>query len=127
MKLLADENVPGALVAALRNAGHDIVWARVETPGVADPAILDRARREERTLVTFDKDFGELAFRSRLPAACGIILVRLTIRSAGAVARIVTSALAMRTDWVGHFSVVEEDRVRMTPLPGPEDRPIRSP
>ncbi len=68
-----------------------------------------------------------MAFRSRLPAACGIILVRLTIRSAGAVARIVTSALAMRTDWVGHFSVVEEDRVRMTPLPGPEDRPIRSP
>ena len=99
---------------------------RIESPGAPDQAILGRARREERTLVTFDKDFGELAFRSRLPAACGIILLRLTIHSAGAISRLVTSALATRTDWVGCFSVFEEGRVRMTPLPPAEDRPNRT-
>ncbi len=28
------------------------------------------------------------------------------------------AALETRADWAGHFAVVEEHRVRMTPLPG---------
>ncbi|MGV2389743.1 MAG UNVERIFIED_CONTAM: hypothetical protein LVR29_20310 [Microcystis novacekii LVE1205-3] len=31
--------------------------------------------------MTFDKDFGELAFRSRLPASVGIILFRIRVPS----------------------------------------------
>ena len=45
---------------------------------VADDAILARAQTEERIVVTHDKDFGELAFRSQLPASSGVILLRLS-------------------------------------------------
>ena len=62
---------------------------------------------------TFDKDFGELAFRSKLPAGTGIILFRLKASSSKVIAEKVTTAISLRDDWVGHFSVIEEDKIRM--------------
>ena len=44
---------------------------------VQDDVILSRAQAEQRVVVTHDKDFGELAFRARLPASCGVVLFRL--------------------------------------------------
>jgi Domain of unknown function (DUF5615) len=35
MRLLADENFPLPAVAALRQAGHDVTWARTDTPAWA--------------------------------------------------------------------------------------------
>lgn len=74
---------------------------------------LSRAQAEDRILLTFDKDFGELAFRTKLPAASGIILFRITAPSSAVVAQKVVAAIALRDDWAGHFSVVEDDKVRM--------------
>ena len=87
MRLLANENFPGDAVTALREAGHDVAWVRTDAPGSNDQGVLARAQAEDRILVTFDKDFGELAFRTRLPATSGIILFRITSPSADAVAR----------------------------------------
>jgi hypothetical protein len=72
---------------------------------------------EDRVLVTFDKDFGQLAFHAGLPATCGVIPLRLSLTDLGAAAALVTRTLAGRTDWAGHFSVVSDRRVRMRPLP----------
>ena len=62
MRLLANENFPGPAVDALRAAGHDVLWARLDMPGADDPTILGRAQHEQRIVLTFDKDFGDLAF-----------------------------------------------------------------
>lgn len=104
-------------VAALRGCGHDVAWIRTESPGSRDEEILARTVSEERILITFDKDFGELAFRKRLPAPCGIILFRVPMLSSTHVARMVVRAVALRDDWAGHFAVVEESRIRMRALP----------
>jgi predicted nuclease of predicted toxin-antitoxin system len=104
-------------VVTLRRAGHDVVWIRTDAPGSTDEDVLRRAQGESRLLVTFDKDFGELAFRAGLPAAAGVVLFRITARSSTDVARIALAVLDSRTDWEGHFSVVEDRRIRMTPLP----------
>jgi len=117
MRILADENFPRDAVTALRARGHDIVWVRSDAPGSSDPQVLARAQAEERILVTFDKDFGELAFRSGLPASSGIVLFRISVPSSLYVAQVAVAALESRTDWAGHFAVIEDDRIRMTPLP----------
>jgi predicted nuclease of predicted toxin-antitoxin system len=57
MRFLANENFPGPAVAALRSAGNDVVWVRTAAPGATDPEVLAWAAREERILITFDKDF----------------------------------------------------------------------
>jgi predicted nuclease of predicted toxin-antitoxin system len=118
MRILANENFPGDAVAALRARGHDVAWVRTDAPGSSDPQVLARAQAEDRVLVTFDKDFGELAFRSELPATSGVVLFRISAPSSSHVARVAVAALESRTNWVGHFAVIEDDRIRMTPLPG---------
>ncbi len=117
MRILADENFPGDAVTALRERGHDVLWVRTDTPGISDRDVLARAQAEDRIVITFDKDFGELAFRRGLPATRGVILFRLAAPSPASVARLAAAALEARTDWAGHFSVIEVDRIRMTPLP----------
>ena len=77
MRLLANENIPGDTLAALRAEGHDVIWIRTEYPGATDQEVLQLAQTENRVLLTMDKDFGELAFRSRLPSQCGVILFRI--------------------------------------------------
>lgn len=117
MRLLANENFPARAVAALRDAGHDVVWIRTDAPGSVDEVILQRAQTEDRILLTFDKDFGELAFRHALPASSGVILFRISPYSPEHVALMAVTVLSIRDDYAGHFSVIENDRVRMTPLP----------
>lgn len=73
MRFLADENFPRAAVEALAATGHDVVSIAAVHPGASDAEVLIRAVREQRILLTFDKDFGELALRSQMPAGSGIV------------------------------------------------------
>jgi len=68
MRFLANENVPLDAIVSLREKGHDVIWIRIDVPGSCDEDILSRAVAEERIVITFDKDFGELAFHSCLPS-----------------------------------------------------------
>jgi len=117
MRILANENFPGEAVSALRQRGHDVIWIRTDAPGSSDRDVLHRAADDNRILVTLDKDFGELAFRAGLPAPSGVILFRIAPVSVSVVAQTAVAALEARDDWAGYFSVVEENRIRMTPLP----------
>jgi predicted nuclease of predicted toxin-antitoxin system len=114
---MANENVPGDTVAALRRHGHDVSWIRSDAPGSTDHELMQRATAEDRLILTMDKDFGELAFRYRLPASAGIVLLRIRAGAPSGLTRIAVAALDSRDDWIGHFSVIENDRIRMTPLP----------
>jgi predicted nuclease of predicted toxin-antitoxin system len=117
VRVLADENMPGEVVNALRERGHDIAWVRTEMPGSTDRIVLERAQSEKRLLLTFDKDFGELAFRFGLPVDSGVVLFRITMSSPADVAAKAAAVLESRDDWAAHFSVVQDDRVRMIPIP----------
>ena len=117
MRILANENVPGEAVGALRSRGHDVAWVLEVDPGALDDAVVQRARDEDRVIITFDKDFGELAFRARLPSSTGIIMFRLALSSPEHVTETIVAALQARDDWTGHFTVIEEGRIRMTLLP----------
>jgi len=116
MRILANENFPRRGVEALRESGHDVWWARTDAPGLSDVEILARAQHEQRIVATFDKDFGELAFRHGLPAECGIVLFRIALPSPELAAKKIVAAFESRSDWPGHFSVIEEGQVRMRPL-----------
>jgi hypothetical protein len=115
---LADVNVPGlAAVTSLGRRGYDVAWMLTDGPRTPDRLVLERAQRENRVLLTFDKNFGELAFLHRLPASSAVILIRaLPAGGPLSVGRMVDT-LASRDAWRGHFSVIDADSLRMTPLP----------
>src|SRR5207249_6062236 len=43
MRIMANENVPGPVVAALRSAGHDVAWGKETLPEAKDREVLARA------------------------------------------------------------------------------------
>jgi|WetSurMetagenome_2_1015567.scaffolds.fasta_scaffold98517_2 predicted nuclease of predicted toxin-antitoxin system len=116
LRILADENIPGEAIDTLRHLGIDVIWVRTFSPGSSDQAILQQAQAENRLVITFDKDFGELAFHRGLPALSGIILFRISTPGPTYTTSLMVAALQSRSDWAGYFSVVENDRIRMTPL-----------
>ncbi|MDD1521422.1 MULTISPECIES: DUF5615 family PIN-like protein [Bradyrhizobium] len=115
-RFLADENFPGSAVDAVRASGHDVIWIRASAPGSSDREVLAQASHEQRILITFDKDFGELAKASSLPTACGIVLLRIPPPAPGRIGKVLADLILARDDWAGHFSVIEPGRVRMRPL-----------
>ena len=120
MRIIANENVGGPVVETLRESGHDVVWVKETMRGARDEEVLARAQSERRLVVTLDKDFGELAFRIGLPAACGIVLFRLSGQTPEPDNAQMVAALESRSDWAGHFATVTDTRIRLRPLdPGP--------
>lgn len=113
MRILANENVSGAIIRRLRAGGHDVPSTKESMRGQTDRAVLERAQKEERLVLTHDKDFGELPFGWGLPASSGVILLRLTGANAEIDCRRAIAAIESRTDWVGHFSVITDNRIRM--------------
>ena len=116
LRFLADENFPGDVVEAITDFGYNTSWIRRDAPGISDDVVLKMAMEEKRVLITFDKDFGELAFKQGLPASCGIILFRIPLLSPESAVEFIARVLKSRDDWRGHFSVVEINRVRMRPI-----------
>ena len=117
MRLCANENISEDCVVKLRQKGHDVLWIRESAPGSPDADVLACAHRENRLLITFDKDFGQLVFQQGARASHGVILFRISQISAAVAAERVSAALGLRDDWSGHFSVVDDFGIRMRPLP----------
>lgn len=80
MKVLLDSCVSSSLRPPLQVAGHDVVWTGDWLKDPGDKQILDFAYREQRIVITLDKDFGTLAIRDGQPHAGIIRLVNLSLR-----------------------------------------------
>jgi len=80
MKFLLDACVWGGASNELQSAGHNVIWAGEWPDDPGDDEILERAHREDRILVTLDKDFGELAVFYGKPHSGIIRLVNIGAR-----------------------------------------------
>ena len=76
LQFLVDESTGIAVIRFLRDFGYDVLAVAEAMPKAEDLDILARAVSERRILVTNDKDFGELVYRSG-QAHHGVLLLRL--------------------------------------------------
>ena len=119
MELLANENVPLGTVHLLRQAGYAVSSMSEEAPGLADAAVLARARAAGQVVITFDRDYGELIYRDGLPAPAGVLYCRFPLRTpAEAAGRLLHILGDPAIPIVGSFVVIERDQVRVRRLPG---------
>jgi predicted nuclease of predicted toxin-antitoxin system len=103
MRLLADENIPFMAIELLRRKGHDVLAIAESTPSICDENVMLFGENEGRILLTFDKDFGELAYSSKPRPSRGIILFRILLLSADYTAKMIAEVLDTRCYWPGHF------------------------
>jgi predicted nuclease of predicted toxin-antitoxin system len=119
MNLLADENVERIVVTWLRAEGHDVRWAAEGLTSTDDEILVDIARGEHRIIVTYDLDFGHVAYRERIVCE-GVVLLRCKGLNKW-------ERLTWLQSWwpeierqaVGHFIVVSNTRLRVRSLPTP--------
>ena len=69
MRFLVDRCAGRRLAEWLRDAGHDIIEARLLGPDPGDRALLELAAADNRILVTIDTDLGELIHLHGIPHA----------------------------------------------------------
>ena len=114
MKLVLDSCVWGGAMALLIAEGHDVCWVgdRAEDPG--DVAILNETFRDERILITLDKDFGDLAILWGAPHRGIMRLVNIPARQQG---RVAAHVLALHGSELlsGAIATVESSQIRIRP------------
>ena len=117
MRFVADESCPGPVVRELIEVGHDVVVIAQVSQGATDEEVLDRALKDNRVLITEDRDFGELVYAQRRSSA-GVILLRFhnSVRRTKA-ATVVQAVSEMGPRLQGAFTVVEPGRVRISTRP----------
>jgi hypothetical protein len=113
MRFLADENFPRPALESLRKAGWDVFSVAESCPGISDDEVIVLSADQERVLLTFDKDFGELVFRDGRSAASGVVLFRITPESPGDAAGVALALADSQPDLAGTFCVVTRDRIRV--------------
>ena len=113
MHFVVDESTGTAVAEYLRSLGHDVLAVAEAMPQADDPAILARALSEGRIIITNDKDFGELIFRSG-QAHHGVLLLRLHDETPTNRVRVIKSVLEQYSDRLaGCFTVATEGLVRI--------------
>ena len=76
LKFLVDESSGKKLFIFLLDKGFDVKFVTEIMPQASDKDVLQFAEKEDRVLITNDKDFGELIFRLGRPSS-GIVFLRL--------------------------------------------------
>jgi predicted nuclease of predicted toxin-antitoxin system len=115
--LLADENVPALLVAALRGAGVQVEAVAETMPAVSDQVVIAHAVAQGCWLLTFDRDYGELVFARAAAAPPSIVYVRQQPRLPADLARDVMALLDRPDFATGHLVVMSDRKMRRRALP----------
>lgn len=113
MKFLLDVCIASrTLRRTLAEAGYDVLSASAGYAEATDEDLLDMAYKQDRALVTRDKDFGKLIFARRLPHPCVIRLAGLSVsEEAEAIVDLIENESAAVRDRA--IIVVMGDRVRI--------------
>lgn len=112
MRFLVDECVGPSTAIWLREQGHDVVSVYEDARGITDNQIFLKTLKENRILITLDKDFGEKISREQHPHK-GVILLRLNDERSQNKMNVLRRLLIQYSDKLkDNFVVVTETTVR---------------
>ena len=77
-KFLANENIPLATIFRLRKEAFDVSSIGLDAPSITDEEVLQIAINENRTIITFDRDYGKLVYKYGFRPPAGVICLRMT-------------------------------------------------
>jgi len=117
LNFLADESCDFRIVRVLRQAGHDVIAICEFAKRMEDSNVIDLSMRDDRVLITEDKDFGQLVY-AHGHASRGVILIRYPAVLRKRLSRDVVKLVEQRKERLREsFVVMEPGCVRVTRLP----------
>jgi predicted nuclease of predicted toxin-antitoxin system len=118
MKFLANENIPKTTVQFLRGKGLDIEWIGEEYQGIKDTEVIHYAIEQGRTIITFDRDYGELIFKDGYVVPSGVIYLRTDIIDPVKISEIVLNLIDSELYQIeGNFTVADGETIRQRRIP----------
>lgn len=115
--LLANENFPLPSVVLLRERGYDIFAVAETARSISDQQVLSVAVAENRWILTFDRDYGELIYAREAPVPPAVLYMRLASYRPEEPGHLLIEMLENSSQFHGYFVVVEKDGWRKRPLP----------
>lgn len=113
MKFLANENVPFSSIIYLKSKGHDIKAIGIDDPSISDEQVMNIAINENRTIITYDSDYGELIFRYNYKPKAGVIFIRVQPIEPLETAKIIEDLLSKRNISFEHtLTVIDTNSIR---------------
>ena len=113
MKFLANENFPQRSVLYLKSKEFDICSIGTDNPSITDHAVMTIAIKEERTILTFDRDYGELIFRYNYKPPRGVIYLRLDEYKADEPGKIIEELInKMEFNFDNALTVLDKNGIR---------------
>ena len=113
MKLLANENFPIKSILYLRTKGFDIASIGADNPSIQDRAVRTSAIAEERTILTFDRDYGELIFKYNYKPKKRVIYLRLDEYRPDEPGKIIEALLGKKEfDFDNALTVLDKNGIR---------------
>ena len=119
MRFLADAGISPRTVEFLRQRGHDAVHVReLAMQRAADRRLTEKARADERIVLTFDLDFGEILALGVVDRP-SVVIFRLEDERAVSVNRRLEAVLSEQSKALEHAALilVEDARYRVRLLP----------
>ncbi len=112
-KFLANENIPLATIFRLRKEGFDISSISLDAPSITDSEVMRIAADENRTIITFDRDYGELIYKYGFRPPAGVIYLRMQNYQPEEPAELLLKLLNdQNLEFAGLFTVADEKSVR---------------
>lgn len=113
MKFIVDESTGKRAAVFLDKQGYDTVFVGDEFEGISDTEIMNKARTENRIIVTNDKDFGELAVKEKKSSE-GIILLRLKIETPNQKIKVLGKILDNHKQRIqGNLLIAKEEKIKI--------------
>lgn len=109
---LADENFPKASFEYLKGLGYDIKSILLDNASISDEEVIKISLKEDRIIVTFDSDFGELIFKTGYRPV-GVIFFRWKAFRPMDPGKYIKEIIEEgNIELKGNFTVIDENQIR---------------
>ncbi len=116
MKFFSQKNIPVASVQQLQSLGIDITSISEDAPDISDTEVVNIAIREERTIITYDSDYGQLIFKYGYKPTSGVIFLRLQPQNPQHPAEIIENLVASnKVSFANALTVIDYNGIRQKP------------
>lgn len=112
MNFLIDEDLSPLTAKFLESKGHDVKLVRDHFMGAEDRKVVELAIKEDRTIITQDKDFGNIYYFSER-GEITVVVVRPTVQSVDNVNKILDAHLDKLDEDETGLYILQEEKYRV--------------
>lgn len=116
MKFIVDESTGKSSAELLKKKGYDTVYIGDKHRGISDEEITEIAEKQDRIIITNDKDFGRIAVKQKFKPA-GILILRLKIETPSNKKEVIENILEQHSDKLrNNLTIAREEQIKTREL-----------